>query len=254
MSNENTPALVTTEVTALTETVQELGAVLQASVTKNGSLQGSLMQIQTSAHQAATSAGAASTSATSASSSATAASGSQTSAASSASSASTSATNASNSASTASTKATAASGSSSAASTSAGSASTSASNAAGYAARAANFKQVAPAHGYNWFSGAAAGTTVATASFTAPANGYVFAIGILNCSSQSTTSSTTGTLQVNGNTVAAAESSSLNQRHEGTLYVTTGTVVTITFSAYCPAATGEAASIYAFGFFVPAAN
>jgi hypothetical protein len=246
---------LTANLNALMTQMGALASGLNASMIKNGSLSGLPAQIQTSAHAAATSATAAAGSASAAATSATNASASATAAASSASSASTSATDASTSAGTASSKATAATGSASAASTSASNASTSASNAAGYANRAALFKQVSPAKAANWFSGAAAGTFTVTTSFTAPGNGWVFAMGIVNMAGLTSYPyvTYTGTLTINGNNVAS-DTSSQNAKFMGSLYVTSGTAVTITLTISCPQATQEAASIYAYGHFVPATN
>lgn len=237
---------------ALVNSLGSLASNLLTIVEENGSLVGPLAEIQSSALAASSSATAAAGSATAAATSATNANTYKTNAAASATSAATSATNASTSAGTASTKATAATSSASAASTSASNASGSASSAAGYAARAALFKQVAPAKAANWFSGAAAGTFTVTTSFTAPANGWVYAMGIVNMAGV-TSYSYTATLTVNGNNLAS-DTCSQNSKYVGLLYVASGTAVTITLSVACGTATQEAASIYAFGFFVPNTN
>jgi hypothetical protein len=253
MSNENTPALVAKDVNALTETMQSLASAINASVAKNGNLQGSLMQILTSAHAAASSATAASSSQGAATASATAANTSKTNAASSASGASTSATSAAASATTAATAVTNAGNSASAASTSAGQASTSATNAAGYAARAANFKQVAPAKGASWFSGANTGTFTVSVAITAPGNGHIFAIGIMNAAGVAATAPTVS-FTANGSQICASEVCALNAKLEGSIAVSTNQAITLTLSVACGDPTEQAASIYVFGFFVPSAN
>lgn len=205
-----------------------------------------------SASAAATSVTTATTQAGNAAASATAASTSATNAANSATTAGTSATAAANSATTASTNATAASTSASTASTAATNASTAATNAQS-ALNRMNAAAVAPvsAAGPHGYSVPASGNYTISASFTAPANGWVVAFGHVNLSSQST-SSLTFNLYINGNNMSG-DATLLPQNHFGVLYVGAGTVVTISFVVQNAAtAAGPAMTQYCGGFFVPA--
>lgn len=205
-----------------------------------------------SATAAAASVTTATTQAGNAASSATAAGTSATNAASSATTAGGSATAAANSATTASTNASAASSSASTASTAATNASTAATNAQA-ALNRMNAGVVAPvtAAGPHGYSVPAGGNTQVTASFTAPANGWVTAFGHVNLSSASTVGLTFN-LYINGNNMSG-DATILSQSHMGVLYVAAGTVVTIAFAVNnTGGAAGPAMTMYAGGFFVPA--
>jgi hypothetical protein len=76
------------------------------------------------------------------------------------------------------------------------------------------------------FGGSYSGTQ--TVSFTAPADGYVQAIGLLNLSSVGS-NSVTGTLSING-TVVGSDASVLPQSHTGRQTVTRGATVTVTMA------------------------
>jgi hypothetical protein len=91
-----------------------------------------------------------------------------------------------------------------------------------------------------------------TASFTAPANGWVFAMGIVNMAGLAA-AGFTATLTINGQQ-AGQDASNQNCRFTGAIYVGSGTAVTITLSVACGSPTQEAASIYAYGHFIPATN
>jgi hypothetical protein len=245
---------------------QQLATSVTTLANEIASLAGGFSAIALDDQDATAQATAAAASATSASTSATTATTQAGNAATSASSASTyasnaagSATAAGNSATAAANSATTASNSASAASTSASTASTAASNASTAATNAQaalnrmNAAAVAPvvaagAHGYSVPSG---GNYTVSASFTAPANGWVVGYGHVNLSSQST-SSLTFNLYINGNNMSG-DATLLTQQHMGVLYVSAGTVVTIQLTCNnTGGAAGPAMTPYVGGFFVPA--
>jgi hypothetical protein len=183
---------------------------------------------------------------------------SQSTASSQATAAANSATSASGSASTANTKAGAAASSATAAGSSASAASTSATNAATYASNAQNynnqvqaFKQIAPIAAAASVSGVASTTWNATCSFTPQSNGWVFAIGSWNLY-QPPSSGYEANLLINGNNVGS-DTTELNQKHMGFLYVTAGTAVTVQMQAisYTPAPL-QGGSLHVVAWFLPA--
>jgi hypothetical protein len=189
-------------------------------------------QARVSAQAALSSENAAASSASTASSKATAASGSATAAQTSATNAASSATSASGSASSAATDVTNAANSASAASTSATNAGSSNTSAQGYNNRVQTLQQVAPIAAATSVTGGASTTWSATASFTAPCNGWVFARGTFNLY-QPGSASYQCTLYINGNDVGG-DTTNMDQVQMGVLEVSEGATVTVTMQAVSP--------------------
>lgn len=236
--------------------MQALSNLTSAFVNKTSGSQtpdAALAAARASAQAALASATTASTQASNASNSASAAATSASSASGSATSASSSASAANTSAGNAATYATNAGNSATAASQSATNATNSNTAAQGYNNRVQTLQQVSPvASGGPTTSGAANGTWNCNASFTAPCNGWVFAIGTFNLY-QPSSSGYDCTLFINGTSVGS-DTTIQNQRHMGSLYVSAGTAVSITMQATSQStAPQQGGTLHVLAFFIPAA-
>lgn len=240
------------ELTSMFQAVENLAAAFVAKTSGGQTPDAALAAARASAQAALTSATNASTQAANATASATAANTSKTNAAASATAAATSATNAGNSATSAAGSATAAGTSASAASTSATNASNSNTAAQGYNNRVQSLQQVSPAAAAASTTGAANTTWSANCSFTAPCNGWVFAIGSYN-QYQPGSSGYQCTLFINGNSMST-DTTVESQKHLGTLYVSAGTVVSISMQASSQStAPLQGGTLHVVAFFIPAA-
>jgi hypothetical protein len=251
MTTESAQEQLASGVTELADEITDLASGFKAISLDDQDAQTQANAAAASATAAAASASAASTSATDASNSASSASTYAGNASTAASSASSSATAAANSATTAANSASAASTSASTASTAATNAATAASNALA-AVNRLNSSVVAPVvvKGAQGNSIGAGDSYTVTASFTAPAAGWVVAFGHVNLAG-SETSSLTFNLYING-TNMSGDATLLSQSHMGVLAVASGAAVTITFTGQNA---GSSASTdmtqYVGGFFIP---
>jgi hypothetical protein len=233
---------------ALTNLVTAFNSKTSGSQTPNAALAAARASAQAASASAAT----ASTQAGNATNSAQAASTSKTNASNSATAAATSATNAANSATAAAGSVTAAGNSASAAATSATNAGNSNTAAQGYNNRVQTLQQVSPvATGGPTTTGAASTTWNCNASFTAPCNGWVFAIGSFNLY-QPPASGYQCNLFINGNNVGS-DTTAQSQKHMGSIYVAAGTAVSITMQAVSQStAPGQGGTLHVLAFFIPA--
>ena len=110
--------------------------------------------------------------------------------------------------------------------------------------------QVAPAVNTYAATLGASGSWNTSVSFTAPANGYVYAFGSLNLANVAA-SGVGAVLTISGTSVSS-DNTLLSQIHEGVLQVTKGTVVTVQFTvtsgSTSPATNG---TLRAGAFFIP---
>lgn len=237
------------------QTLQALASAFAAKTGNSQTPNAALAAARASAAAAAVSASSAATQATNATNSATSANTSKTNAAASATSAATAVTNAAASA-------TAAAGSATASGTSAGNASTYATNAGnsntlaqGYNNRVQLFQQVSPAANATFANGTGSGNWDCVVSFTAPANGWVFAIGSFNLYQSGSAAYNLG-LYINGTDVldgggVASDTTILNQKHMGFLAVTKGQAVTVNFNATTTTAPQQGGTSHVVAFFIP---
>lgn len=254
MSDPNNPQNIPDEVAALVQTLGNLAEALLTTEEALGSVPAEGAIASAAAAAAIVSQGQASTSATNAAAAATATGVSAAAALVSANAAAAKLSAASTSAGQASASATTAAGSVTGAASSAATAGASKLSASNAATHAAALKQVQPSMGVAGADGETANATYSTAAtFTAPCNGYVYALSSLNVASL-TNSDYTMALSINGN-LMAADSVQQSQRQMGVLQVTAGTVVdALLVVTTNPTPPGAAATLRVLAFFVPSAT
>jgi len=121
-----------------------------------------------------------------------------------------------------------------------------------YGTPAVNAPNVAPLTNFLVFIAGTSSSGSVSVSFTAPRNGYVYALGSINVASQLSGSGVTVSLNING-TMVSRDQTQTTQFHHGVLYVTQGTAVTVQTAATTDAngAGGISTNLRVGAFFVP---